>query len=227
MIFGLSPQTVIMIVVGIIFVIILGAGSIFLMAKNRNNKKYPFLLYNKANPDKPETHYPKTLRNPENKSQVFFLFPNGEKLEVRSPTLYMNGTWYREITFNNRGEYTYLKGRVIDDEEFLKTALLPEEKEIAIQRTTQYVKRYEESVGKYQAVALIANLVLILILVIGIVYSVIQFASFGESNQKAAEEVSKSTQALNSISDNYLKVTDQLAIIASALTGEDLKRPIS
>lgn len=205
-------------VISIAFVALLGfLGWAFLF---RRRKQFPFLLYSR-DCKRRRVIFAKLKIDPENRENKRFFFPGiDSSLELREPTCFHEGKAYREIMQNKNGGYSYIDGAKIDEDGFIKLSLSPDEKVLALSRMKDYGERYANPMSKHQAYMLITGFVLIIILVVGIVYSTISYVGAGKNLIKFAEQNKEAQRITASAAANLEKVNEQQIAILSVLTSD-------
>lgn len=184
----------------------------------KKNKGHPFLLYSR-DLQRRKTIQATLKADPGNKENKLFFFPGVDtKLPLREPTCFQDGTSYREIIQNKDGGYSYLEGCKIDEENYIKLSLTADEKSLALHRIKENEARYANPMGKTQAAMIITGFVLIIILVIGIIYSTIAYVGAGKDVIKVVKATQDMQNAQNSNTNTLALISSQQAQITAALT---------
>jgi len=201
---------------GIVLFFIIG---VFIWLRLKSGKKYAFLFYPPSNPNKVNVIYGQVKADPVNKKNKLFSFAETDsKLPVRPPTKEIAGVLYREITLDKHNDFVYIKKNVLIGQE-LSYVLDNEEKQLALLRIKESNIEYQNPMNKYQAYTLIAGFILILLIVIGVVYSTIAYVNNSKDMASLAKENYKVAQELTAITNTLLKVNEQQIAMLSAITG--------
>lgn len=207
-----------MIIVGFFVFVGLIAGFFYWFAKHRENKRYPFIVYN-ANGTRGGVVYAKLKKDESNKSNVNFVFLEypGAELLIKPPTLWLDNLAYREIIQNDLGELSYLAGRQIDSSNYMKLNLVPEEKALALIRMRGYSERYQRDVSKWQAFLLGGIIMMFFIGVLGagyVMYSTYSasgdLVAIGKQSKDIQNSIQTSTEVLNDLISRLLVMQSNL-----------------
>jgi hypothetical protein len=211
-------MNILILVVSIIGGVFLLGGGIFLYFYMKKGGKYPFLLYSRNG--KQITQLNAILKtDPENSARKqFFIDTIGFSFDVKSPSKWIGQTAYREIIQTESGDYAYIKGTEIDEKDYIKVSLQPEEKIIALNRYKENKRRYTNPISKGMAGLLVGSLILAFILIVGIVYSVASYAGAAKDMAELAKENTKNGAIIQQTSNNAKIITEQLVMVTAALT---------
>lgn len=243
------------IIIGFVGFIILAVGIVWAYFKFFR-KRYMFLLYSKDG--KHISKIEGEIRSDaNNKSRKYFYFKELDTpLDIKPPSMWLDGVPYREITFNELSEYNYLlcagikideknrekileknkmykvpkyvDGMRVDDTLYKEVSLLPEEKTLALHRYKDNEARYRDPLSKLQAYQLIGTFIMLLLVILGTVYIVIQQSNTMTTILELEKEKTKNTESIKTVSKNLLLTTELQASITGALTGDkNLTRQIS
>jgi len=202
----------------VIFFVVVGLIVVFWYYRRRGGNQFPFLLYS-AKGNNVSIIDAKILADPENKSDKKFVFPGTDNtLPIREPTWWMGGKAYRQITHNKHGEFVYLEAHELDDGKHRKLALLVEERQIALSRIKENNSRYQTPMKKLEAYVLLGGFVLVMMLLVGIIYCTIAYATISKDMVKLAKENVEVASSNKAVSRTNAKVTEQLALIVAAIT---------
>jgi len=204
---------------GIVILMVIAGGIFFWLRKKSQGKKFPFVLHSldgeKARPLGAVVQVDKT-----NASKKNFYFPEFDTtLPIKSPTWYFAGTAYREVIQDRNGELQYLDRHKINKDKYMEVSIDPEEKSLALYRYKENMRRYENPMDKASAAILISGFILVFLLMVGIIYSTISFASTAKSNVEFVKEQNKGIAKLEQVASSNALVTEQLVQVASLLTG--------
>lgn len=202
-------------------------GAYIFFFKNKNNKQFPFILYS-ADMIHRQVIYPKLKIDPLNHAQKKFFFEeHKESLEIKPPTAWIDGKSYREITYNDKGEFSYLEGLKVNKDKYLEISISPEEKTIALARYKEHYERYKENMNKYQAYTMIGGFILVFLIAIGVIYSTIAYVNVS-SNMVELEKQNVKYKELESGNINAMnEIVKQLVIISGKNSGGEIVRPLS
>lgn len=215
-------------IIGFVFIVLIGGGILFFfLLRGGRRKKFPFILYS-LDGEKATIITARVKIDKQNPSKKVFFFENFDAtLDIREPTWYFGGTAYRECMQDHNGELQYIKRDKIDKDK-LRLAIAPEEKALALYRYKENQRRYENPMDKTSAAILISGFILVLLIMIGIIYSTIAYAGAIKNVVTVAKEVSKTADTVSAISQTNQDTTEQLVAIAAALTGDiNLTRRVS
>jgi len=222
--------TVVKWVVGIITILlILGGIALYYFWKKSAGKKYKFLLYSADN--KNVNIIDGTVStNPDNTSDTLFTFSNNPtKLTIRKPTRYIDGTAYREITYDNEGKYCYLESVSINEKK-LELALQPDEKQITLFRLKETQERYKNPMEKFQAITLIAGFIMCLIVIGGVIFMTVKFSTQIGTIAEIAKDNKEVARINGETINKMVLITEQLAVISGTRINNetnDLVRQLS
>lgn len=204
---------------GFVVLLILGGAAFYFFFMRKRGKKFPFMYYS-LDGDKAKI-VPADLKiDPQNPSKKIFYFSDIDaELPVQKPTLYFEGKWLRECVQDDNGELQYLQRQKIDNSEYLSISIRPEEKALALYRYKENQRRYENPMTKANAMLLISGFILVLLIMIGVIYSTIAFANAAAKQTEVAKDNLEATKVNQRIAEVNQGVTEQLASIAAALTG--------
>lgn len=220
---GLPPWMLAMfIIVGVVILGIIGIVAwLFLF---RKKKQFPFLLYSR-DCQRRKVIYATLKTDPTNRENKKFFFPGVDnQLPLQEPTCFQDGKAYREIMQNKDGGYSYLKCAKIDEEDYIELSLTPDEKALALHRIKEYETRYQHPISKTQAAMIITGFIMIIILVIGIIYSTIAYVGAGKDVVKVVQANKENTAAIATSVGTLQKISVQQAQIAIALLKKDSQR---
>jgi len=213
------------ITLSVMFVLIVG-GSLWYYFNKRNKKEFPFLLYS-SNGSNRTILYPIVRVDPDNSNKKEFFFnSHKESMKIMPPTAWINGVGHREITYNNKQEFSYLKDTTIDDTLHLKLSLDPEEKVLALHRYKENLARYKDSMGKYQAITLIGMFIMLILIVIGAVYCTIAFVGVASDMVDLEKENVKYKQVESSNIAALKEIATQLVAITGQNSEGEIIRPL-
>lgn len=189
----------------------------FFVFKGKRNKKFKFLVFNKNNPDHPNVIEAVIISDSKNKSEKRFSFPNNPSLlPLRPADFFIGHKGYRRVVVNSRGDYTYLSPTVIDDKEFLKTCVTPEERSLIVSDLKDNARMFENPVSRMQAIMLLTGFVLIFLLAVGTIYSTYTYVGAAADMAKATTNMVTTAQAMNDAQSNDLEIQSrQLQVIAA------------
>lgn len=209
----------IFVVIGaVIFIIICLVLWLFVFRKKQG---YPFLLYSRDLQRRKVIQA--TLKaDPGNKENKQFFFGGVDtKLSLKEPTCFQDGVAYREVMQNKDGGYSYIEGCEINEKNYIELSLTADEKSLALHRIKENEARYANPMGKQQAAMLITGFVLIIILVIGIIYSTIAYVGAGKDVIKVVVATKEMQNAQNANTNTLALISAQQAQITAALTKEN------
>lgn len=187
----------------------------------RKKKGYPFLLYSR-DLQRRKVIQASLRADPTNKENKKFFFPgNDTTLMLREPTCFQDGVGYREIMQNKDGGYSYIDGTKLDENQYIKLSLAPDEKALALHRIKENVERYAQPMSKTTAAMIITGFILVIILTIGIIYSTIAYVGAGKDVVKVVKESQKMQDAQNKNTEVLKEISSQQAQITAALTKEN------
>lgn len=194
----------------------------------KKKSDYPFHVYDRSGKHV-ETTYANLMVDQENRERRHFVFDKfKDKLDVRQPTKWVDGKPYREATFGVAGEMVYLEGTKISSDNYLENALKPEERQITASKIKENTLRYAQPMNKWQAIGFLALIVLVLVVIGGTVYSVISETKISANYLEATKESGVLAGAFTQAAATNQEVTEELARITSALTGDaNLTRQLS
>lgn len=194
----------------------------------RRKKQYPFLLYSRNLKNAREV-YAAIKVDPENKENKVFTFSGVDsKLAIREPSLFIGSKSYRQIIQNQNGGYSYIDGITLDEANYLKLSLSPDEKSLALHRIKENHERNANPVSKTQAAMLITGFIMVIILAIGIIYSTIAYVGAGKNVVKVVETNKANINSMNAVTSRLADISEQQAQITGALTkGRNITRQIS
>lgn len=217
---GLPPWMLAMFI--IVGVVILGViGVVVWLFLFRKKKAYPFLLYSRDLQRRKVIHA-QLKADPNNRENKMFFFPGVDtKLALKEPTCFQNGVAYREVMQNKDGGYSYLKGCKLDEDDYIKLSLTPDEKALALHRIKENEVRYQHPISKTQAAMIITGFIMIIILVIGIIYSTIAYVGAGKDVVKVVQANKENTNAMAATTGQLAQISAQQAAITAALTKEN------
>lgn len=186
----------------------------------RKKKQYPFLLYSRDLQRRKVIQA--TLKaDPENKENKQFFLPGIDKpLALKEPTCFQKGVGYREVMQNKDGSYSYIKGMKLDENKYIEMSLTPDEKALALHRIKENEVRYQHPISKTQAAMIITGFIMIIILVIGIIYSTIAYVGAGKDVVKVVQANKENTNAMAASTGQLAQISAQQAAITAALTKE-------
>lgn len=216
-----------LIITGVVMFIILSGVGIFYFFTKRNKKEHPFILYSSDGKHR-NIIYPIVRVDPDNSNKKEFFFPSHkERLKIFPPSAWVNNVAHREITYNDKQEFSYLKDVSLDSSLHLKLSLDPEEKVLALHRYKENISRYKDTMGKYQSIALIGMFIMLFIVVIGVIYSTIAYVGVASDMVELEKQnvQYKKVEANNIIALN--EITTQLVTISGRNIDGEIVRPIS
>lgn len=198
---------------------LIGAGIYFFFFHNKK-KGYPFLLYSRDGTTAKEI-IGKVKIDPQNKSKKSFAFDIAStELIIQPPTLHMDKKAFREVTWTDDGELTYIANKQIDRSLLLTKAILPEEKQISLMRMKENNERYQNPINKWQALIMGLSLLLIFLLLGGIIFTTIQYGKISQTHVTLAKENKETAKEIKSATDNLVKIAEQQTSITASLTGK-------
>lgn len=152
-----------------------------------------------------------------NKNHRYFVFKNNtSELPIKEPNFSFNNESVRLISYTPTGQYAYIEKVDIDKDNYMKFSLEPEERELALWQFNENQKKYSE-IDKTQVAIFFGMIALVVIILIGVVYSVVQFTNNADLFGKLSEENSKTTQALQGVASTLERLTEiQTGFIVSA-----------
>lgn len=208
--------------IALLLLAVMGAGFYFFMKKKKGSK-YKFLLYSRNSDAPPTTITAQVKVDKTNKhDRRFFFDNNATELQIREPTLILNGIAYREITYGPDGRYVYLKPRKLVNQDYLQHALDPEEKAITLAQLKENQKSFDTVMNKYQAYALMTIIFFIIFLIIGIIYSSIAYAKASTDHVKLAQENNELQASISQTVNVMNQISIRNAQIIEAVTGKDM-----
>ena len=197
-------------IVGIL--LLLGGIALWYFWKKSAGKKYKFLLHS-ADGKNVNIIDGKVTTNPDNSSDSLFTFSNNpSKLTIRKPTKFIDGTAYREITYDSEGKYCYIESSFNDKK--LENALQPDEKQITLFRLKETQERYKNPMEKFQAITLIAGFIMCLIVIGGVIFMTIKFSSQIGTIAEIAKDNKAVAEMNGQTMNKMVLVTEQLAVIS-------------
>ena len=207
--------TTLMLIVGGVIIVVPSVG-IWLFFRIRKGKAYDFRLHSRDG--KTITSIKGFVKiDPKNKSNKRFFFKeNDSSLEIREPSSFIDGKPSRDITYNNEGGFVYLEEIVLNTDK-LEYALTPEEKQIALFRLRSFENRYESQLSKTQAVMLIANFILILLLLIGSIYAAVTSGETVKNSLVIVKELDSTISKLDETAKTNLLISEQQTNIMAML----------
>lgn len=207
------------IVVGAVIVLIIGVVAwLFIF---RKKKQYPFLLYSR-DLERRKVIHASLKADPQNRENKKFFFPGVDtQLPLKEPTCFQSGVAYREIIQNKDGGYSYIKGTKLDEKDYIELSLTPDEKSLALHRIKENEVRYQHPISKTQAAMIITGFIMIIILVIGIIYSTIAYVGAGKDVVKVVQANKENTNAMAASTGQLAQISAQQAAITAALTKEN------
>ena len=209
----------IFIIVGVVVIALIGIILYFFVFKKK--KGYPFILYSR---DLQRAKIIQaTLRaDPTNKeNKKFFFQGNDTTLMLREPTYFQDGVAYRQIMQNKDGGYSYIEETKLDESKYIKLSLTPDEKALALHRIKENVERYAQPMSKTTAAMIITGFILVIVLVIGIIYSTVAYVGAGKDVIKVVKATQEMQNAQNSNTNTLALISSQQAQITAALTKEN------
>lgn len=242
-------------IAGLLFIILVAIG-IFVYFKKKGGAKHPFILYS-LDGTRMRIIEGFVRKDPENPHNTRFFFKELDaSLEIRPPTTWLNNVAHREIIYNDLGEVSYIKNNgikideaydnkknreqqkdgsfqyvtktVIDKKAYKDLAIEPEEKALALHRYKETLKQYENPLSKAQAYMLIGGFILVIIIMVGIIYSTVSYVKASESQLKMVDKIAEITVNNKDMTNVNKQIVEQLTAIAAALTGDmNLTRQIS
>jgi len=210
---------------GLVILLLMFLGYMYFF---RRKKQYPFLLYSR-DLKRRKVIYAVLKTDPNNKENKKFFFQGMDtQLPLKEPTAFQNNVAYREVIQNKAGGYSYIEGTKLDEKDYLELSLSPDEKSLALHRIKENEDRNSNPMSKTQAAMLITGFILIIILVIGIIYSTIAYVGAAKNLVKLAEQ----TKAIQASAGANLQImntiTEQQARITAMLTGDkNITRTVS
>ena len=130
----------------------------------------------------------KMINDPDNKRIKKFQFKdNPTLLPVREPDAHFNGKAMRRITYNVEGEYVYLKGYKVNEDNYIKSSLEPTPKALALYQM-QANQRRNPIVDKAQTFAFISSIIMLILVLGATVYLSYTFAKTSENMVLLSQE---------------------------------------
>ena len=222
---GMAKPLMIFIVVLISLMIIAFIG-ILLYTRNKNKKKFQFLLFkgNDLSTAKVINGYVKA--DPENPSKKKFFFDELDSpLEIRKPNFYLDGKPYRMITYNDLNEFSYLEGLRIDQERYLRLALMPEEKAISLHRYKEQQIRYSNPYEKFNAGMVVGSIVMAIVVAIAVIFSTYNMTQSGKNTVEVLKEAQKGVEVQRQTAESLVHVVEMLAVMSGQ--NETINRTLS
>jgi|AntAceMinimDraft_18_1070375.scaffolds.fasta_scaffold30243_4 hypothetical protein len=211
-----------LIITGSVLVLIIIGVSIYYLFTKKNKKEHPFLLYSSDGKHR-TTIYPIVRIDPDNSNKKEFYFnSHKERLKIMPPSAWINNIAHREITYNNKQEFSYLKDVSIDDTQHLKVSLDPEEKVLALHRYKENLSRYKDAMGKYQSFALIGMFMMLFIIVIGVIYSTIAYVGVASD----MVELEKQNVQYKKVESANIAALNDITIQLVAISGKNAEGEI-
>jgi cell division protein FtsL len=243
----------IIIVVGIM---ILGGGFfLFFWLKSKKGATHPFYIYSTDGIHREKVEAT-VVTDPNNQHKKMFYFPSRKvHLEIRPPNAWIGQIGIREITINTLNEYSYLDNRGLIpkdmtekekdilkakygmtylektkfcDKQYLKLSLIPEEKSIALYRYKENANRFKNPIDKMQGMLFGLTLVMVLLVMIGVIYSTIAFVNVAGDMTELQIEINKGKEQDVGVMNTMAEISkQQTQIIGSWKSGEDIVRQIT
>jgi flagellar basal body-associated protein FliL len=235
-------MNIMLIILVFIIVSMVAGGGIFLFLRSRNKKEFLFYIYSRDLKSITTTHG--KLIKDSNNQNVFELPKYNKFIDVKSSTRYLNGKMIRELVFTKDGNFAYIhdlklvpatkdvKGKIInealDEEEYLKYSLSPEDKQIALYRIKEIAQRFNSGMDKTQMLTLISLGVICLIMIIATAFMGYKMYQTSQNMNEHQETLTDSTKNIDKLASTNLLVTEQLAaLVTGKYNNLNLSRQLS
>lgn len=213
--FGSLGLRIILIVVIFIVLVVGGLMAYFFFIKG--GKKFKFLLASKDGKTLKELTA-RVKADSANLKKKVFVFDNGNELIIKEANFFVGGKSYRLIGHTPDGDYTYINEWEISQDKYLKFSLAPEDKQLALYRMKENNIRFQDPLAKNTLMMMTAMLVLTLLLTMGIIFSVYQYAKISgthvdlaKENNKIMEGIRQSVNTMGDVSERLVTVTAVLS----------------
>lgn len=214
-------QIFLMVIIGVIgFILLLGGIFWYFKKQGGGGAQHEFLLF--STDGATAKNIKGRIKVDEvNRSKKEFVFENySTKLPIKPAQLTINGKGYRLLRVEDKGELHYLKGITIGNDDYLATALNPEEKQIALAAILENNQEFQNPMSKTQAALMVSMMILVLVVVIATVYGV---GSLVANSKDMASIAKVQKEVMSSVHGSVLvlsEITAQNAAIVAALTGD-------
>lgn len=200
---------------GILVALLAISGAVLWFLWKRSRNKHKFLLYSKDGLNV-RVIGANIKVNKENKADKMFDFPDGNcQLPIDKPTRFLDGKPYREITYDQEGNYCYLKGTTFDENK-LNLTLHPDEKQIALFRLKEYQERYKDPVDKFQAISMIMQLIMVFIIAGGCIFCFVKAGTMLDTIAEVVKETNKNAEIAGATTAKQLQIMEQMAAMQGA-----------
>lgn len=209
------------IIIGVLIIIFVIGGGAVMWWMSRMAWRYKFLLVtNKGRSCK--IIKAKRVVDKRNKNHRYFIFKNNtSELPIKEPNYSFNNESVRLISYTPTGQYVYIDKVDIDKSDYMKYSLEPEERELALWQFNENQKKYSE-IDKTQVAIFFGMIALVVIILIGVVYSVVQFTNNADLFGKLSEENTKTTTALKGVAETLARLTEiQTSFIVNSGSGNN------
>jgi len=206
---------------GVVAFIVVMIGVFWYFTRTKGSgKKIPFLLYNDDG-TVAKTLNAKVKVDKHNRSDRTFVFEeNPSVLQIKKPTLYLNGVGYRQITLGARGEYVYLEGNRISYDDYKESALTSEDVAVATSLILENNREFENPMQKTTAALVIGMAIIALLIMIGNIYATITLVGNSKDMLAVAQENSKTVSGLERAATTNAEVAAINAEILAGLRGD-------
>lgn len=209
---------IIVIAILIVIGVTIPLGIIAFFIFRSKGSKHPFILLSRDG--KSANVVTAVLKtDPQNSSKKQFVFSTlNTFLPIAKPNWYFNRIGYRIITQDNKGDYSYVEPKLV--ESTFEFGLTPEEKELALFRYRENQKRYENPMNKMQAAMVIAGFILVLIIMIGVIYSTIAYVNASSNVVKMTHELNEMAKTNHQAIQTMQQISLQQTQIIASLQGQ-------
>lgn len=211
------------VVIATVFICLIGVLVWWLWNKNRY--RFTFRLYS-SDMKNSRLIKGKITVDESNKKYKYFTFKdNNTRLEILQPNHFEDGKPVRLITYDETGEYIYIKGESVDNESYLKYSLKPEHKTLYLQMLKDNANKHP-LFDKGMLLAFAGLIIIGIFLTVGFIYTFASNVKQGDQLVELSKENNKLGSVISSTAKSIEVSTNNIYMATSLLYNGTINRPL-